>query len=160
MPRASSEARKSAARATSSSESRNLRHWPSRNARSFSGVRHNALWRLVTIAPGSVDQHGQRSERRIGVRDRRLKRFDIADVAMHIAHALGAEMLDERLRRGVGDVDERDAAFLRGERRDERGADAGAAARNENTAPREIRVACALTYAVRQCLVLPRTSIS
>src|SRR5205814_9532041 len=55
MPRASSDARKSAVRATSSSESRNLRHCASRKACSFSGVSHSAFCRSVTTAPGTIE---------------------------------------------------------------------------------------------------------
>ena len=55
MPRASSEARNSAARATSLSDSRTLRHCCSRNSRSASGVFHRRDWRSVTIAPGTME---------------------------------------------------------------------------------------------------------
>ena len=55
MPRASSDARNSAARATSSSERRNLRHCCSRKARSFSGDNQSAFCRSVTIAPGTIE---------------------------------------------------------------------------------------------------------
>ena len=55
--------------------------------------------------------------------------------------AAAADALDQRLRRRLGDVDERDAGALGAELSDQLGADAAATAADEQAAPLEARVA-------------------
>ena len=85
----------------------------------------------------------------------------VADVAALEMDAGRRDALDQRARRRLGNVDERHAAVLAGERAHERRPDARAAAGDEHRASREIGVAClqglgpppgdATRFAVRTC---------
>src|SRR6266540_900808 len=101
-------------------------------------VRRDAIERVAVVARRVVDEHADRPERRGGGGDGAAQRGDVADVAMPVAHA-GA--VGERARRRVVDVDEGDAAALRGERAHDRRADARRTAGNEYRAAGEIVVA-------------------
>jgi len=100
---------------------------------------------MTVVARRVVDEHTERTVRPVGLGDRLLQRRNIADVAMRVAQRgrieIGMDALRERTRRAIVDVDERDAAPLGGELRDERGTDSRRAARNEHRQPGEVRIA-------------------
>jgi len=68
-----------------------------------------------------------------------MERADVANVALPESHG-GSELIRERLRRGLGDIDECDARALSRERAHEGCADTRAAPGHEHSASRKIGI--------------------
>ena len=103
-------------------------------------VRRHLVERMAIVARGVVHQHRDGPELRRHTLDGPLIGRDIADVArdeQRHGEAPRLDPVDQRPRGRLVDVDEADPGTLLGEMLDDRGADAGAAARDEYGPPRE-----------------------
>ena len=100
-------------------------------------LRRHLVDRLAVIVGGVVDQHGDRPERGPHARDRRPQRLDVGEVAADEERRMrGAPKGSptSASRRFAVDVDEGDLRALAGEGLDDRRADAGSAAGDEDDA--------------------------
>ncbi len=90
--------------------------------------------RLALVVGGVVDEHGDRPHALANLLHRRFERGDVGEVALKKQRRRvgGADLGDEVLGRFDGDVDKSHIGLLLGEGLDHRGADARAAAGDED----------------------------
>ena len=99
---------------------------------------------MPIIARGVVDQYPYGTQGVACGGDRAPQRFDVTHVAAEVVHSR-TELVGERMRRRIGDIDEGDVATLRREAADKRGADARTAAGNEYRPSREVGITRAIS---------------